>query len=502
MLGKDAFNCSMRILIMIVAFNAEKHIAKVLARVPYEQLDGIYEIVIFDDASADATVQVAREAAKQVPIPIRVLRNPENMGYGGNQKLGYQLAIEEGFDAVVMLHGDGQYAPELLPHILLPIFEKKSRVVLGSRMLDKRSALAGGMPLYKWVGNQVLTFIENKMVGTNLSEFHTGYRAFHIDALRRIPFQFNANGFHFDTEILIQFVLAMEEITEVSIPTHYGNEVCHVNGWEYFFNCLRACWQSYFTSKGLFYRRKFDVCSDDFKYQSKLGMLDSSHEVALRLVPVGSKILDVGGGNGWMADELVAKKGCQVCIVDRDFREDLPLRYDCLKVDLGDQALATVPDADIVLLLDVIEHIPRPAQTILLDQLRERFAGSETRFIISVPNTAFLPLRFMFFFFGRLNYGRRGILDETHAFLFTRTSLLELMEECELKVCKFEAIPPPYELALGKSRCAHFLTSLHTKFAEYCPSLFAYQHLLQVSPQPTLRMLLQKSLQSKDERAC
>jgi hypothetical protein len=107
----------------------------------------------------------------------------------------------------------------------------------------------------------------------------------------------------------------------------------------------------------------------------------------------------------------------------------------------------------------------------------------------------------MFFFFGRLNYGRRGILDETHAFLFTRSSLLELMEECELKVCKFAAIPPPYELALGKSRCVNLLTRLHAKLAEFWPSLFAYQHLLQVSPQPTLKMLLQKSLLSKDERA-
>jgi len=491
----------MRILIMIVAFDAEKHIADVLSRIPYERLDDNFEIVIFDDASQDSTSQVARAAATQVPFRTRVLRNPENLGYGGNQKLGYQLAIQEGFDAVVMLHGDAQYAPERLPEVLLPIREKKSRVVLGSRMLNKRSALEGGMPLYKWIGNQVLTLIENKMVGTNLSEFHTGYRAFHTDALRRIPFQYNANGFHFDTEILIQLVLAGEQISEVAIPTHYGDEICHVNGWEYFFDCLKACWQSFLTSKGLFYCRKFDFCPKEIRYESKIGMLESSHEVAISRVPHGARVLDIGGGNGWVADELTARKNCRVCIIDREFRKSPVIQHESIKFDAEDQVLPSIPDSDIVLLLDVIEHIPRPAQALLLDQLRERFASLDTRFVISVPNTAFFPLRFIFFFLGRLNYGRRGILDETHSFLFTRSSLLELMADCELTVCSFQGIPPPYELAFGKSPVVDFLTRLHALAASIWPSFFAYQHLLEVRPQPTLGMLLKKSLLSGEENA-
>jgi len=481
---------------MIVAFNAEKHISSVLARIPYEQLEGSYEIAVFDDASEDKTTQIAIEAAKQVPLPIKVLTNPKNLGYGGNQKIGYQLAIQEGFDAVVMLHGDGQYAPELLPHILAPIKEKKTRIVLGSRMLDKSSALAGGMPFYKWIGNQALTFIENKIIGTKLSEFHTGYRAYHTDALRRIPFQFNANGFHFDTEILIQFVLAGEKISEVSIPTHYGDEICHVNGWRYFFDCLMTCWQSFLTGIGLFYRRKFDIRGTQSNYDSKIGMYKSSHEQALGLVSSGTRVLDVGGGNGWVADALASRKDCTVSILDRNFRQNPPLQHNLINHDLASPSLPELPNADCVLLLDVIEHISRPAQNYLLDQLRERYAESDTHIIITVPNTAFFPVRFIFFFLGRLNYGRRGILDETHAFLFTRSSLLELMKECGMDVLNFKAIPPPYELALGKSSLMTFITRVHSALASMWPSFFAYQHMVEVKPQPTLQMLLRKSLSS------
>jgi glycosyltransferase involved in cell wall biosynthesis len=141
------------------------------------------EIVVLDDASTDQTVAVAVQASKSLPLRVRILTNPENLGYGGNQKVGYQLALSEGFDAVVLLHGDGQYAPEFLPSMLEPIISGRATAVLGSRMITKKAALAGGMPIYKWIGNQVLTSIENLMMGTSLSEFHTGYRAYEKNSL-------------------------------------------------------------------------------------------------------------------------------------------------------------------------------------------------------------------------------------------------------------------------------------------------------------------------------
>lgn len=488
----------MRCLILIVSFNAEKHIGSVLSRIPCRELPTETEIVVLDDASTDQTVAVAVQASKSLPLRVRILKNPENLGYGGNQKVGYQLALSEGFDAVVLLHGDGQYAPELLSSMLEPIISGRATAVLGSRMITKKAALAGGMPIYKWIGNQVLTSIENLMMGTSLSEFHTGYRAYAAAALRKIPFRFNADEFHFDTEIIIQLVLAGEVIAEVPIPTHYGDEVCHVSGWKYFLDCVRACRQSLLTRKGLCYRRRFDVSVPSNRYESKIGMARSSHEQALAMVPEKSKVLDIGGGNGWIADELALRKKCEVSIVDREFRVDPPLLHEQLECDLREEVLPeNLPDADVVLLLDVIEHLPRPVQTLLLDRIRERYADGGTTVVLSVPNTAFLPVRLVFFFFGRLNYGSRGILDETHAYLFTRHSLQTLLAECQYIMLSFRAIPPPYELALGKTWPVRLLTRINAVLADWFPSMFAYQHLVEIKLRPTLNSLVGRALSSE-----
>ncbi len=291
-------------LIMIVAYNAQAHLESVLRRIPYDRLPPNCEILISDDASPDSTYEVGQRAALTCPIPTRVLKNTKNLGYGGNQKLGYQIAIQGGYQAVVMLHGDGQYAPELLPEMLAPILEENADVVLGSRMLRKMDALAGGMPLYKWIGNQVLTRIENRIVGANLSEFHTGYRAYRVNALQRIPFHYNTNNFHFDTEILIQMLRVGAFFREIPIPTHYGDEVCHVNGWRYFYDCIRSCLHDWLTKKGVFYCRRFHLAPPGARYELKLGLNHSYHQAAMSLVPEGSKLLDIGSGNDWVGAEL------------------------------------------------------------------------------------------------------------------------------------------------------------------------------------------------------
>ncbi len=162
-----------------------------------------------------------------------VTRHPENLGYGGNQKAGYRMAIDEGLDIIVMLHGDGQYAPECLPDILAPLERGEADCVMGSRMMEHGAARRGGMPLYKYVGNRILTTFENKVLGTKLSEFHSGYRAYSVNALKGIPFERNSDGFNFDTQIIIQLVDAGRRIVEVPIPTYYGDEICYVDGLKY-----------------------------------------------------------------------------------------------------------------------------------------------------------------------------------------------------------------------------------------------------------------------------
>ncbi len=248
-----------RVLIFIVAYNAETTIEKVLGRIPPSlHQDGV-EILIIDDSSRDETfVNGLRYQQSHSAFKITVLRTTENQGYGGNQKLGYRYAIDNGFDVVALVHGDGQYAPEKLPALLAPLIAGKADAVFGSRMIDKQAARAGGMPLYKWLGNQILTSFQNRMLGTQLSEFHSGYRLYSTKALARIPFEKNTNDFHFDTEIIIQLILKKLRIAELPIPTFYGEEICHVNGLKYAWNICRSTIKGRLCEWHLFYDRRFD----------------------------------------------------------------------------------------------------------------------------------------------------------------------------------------------------------------------------------------------------
>jgi glycosyltransferase involved in cell wall biosynthesis len=172
-----------RLLIFIVAYFAERTIEKVVRRIPAELLDTYdVEVLIIDDGSKDTTfakgVGIGRDA--EIPFKVTVLYNPVNQGYGGNQKIGYHYASENDFDFVALLHGDGQYAPEVLGALTEPLRAGEADAVFGSRMLVRGNALKGGMPLYKFFGNRILTAVQNRLLGTKLSEFHSGYRVYSV----------------------------------------------------------------------------------------------------------------------------------------------------------------------------------------------------------------------------------------------------------------------------------------------------------------------------------
>jgi glycosyltransferase involved in cell wall biosynthesis len=217
-----------KLLIYVVAYNAEKHISSVLDLMPYE-INA--EILVSDDASVDNTSKIVQKYQQTHPEKnIKLITQQKNLGYGGNQKFGYEYAIKNNFFAVALIHGDGQYSPELISQMLEPIFKNNFDAVLGSRMINKRQALKGGMPFYKFVGNIVLTKIQNVLLGVNLSEFHTGLRVYKVASLSKVPFRHNSNGFSFDTDILIQLIDNKMKIAEIAIPTHYGDEICNVVG--------------------------------------------------------------------------------------------------------------------------------------------------------------------------------------------------------------------------------------------------------------------------------
>ena len=229
-----------RIGIFIVAYNAESTLEKVLDRIPEEIVGKVEEIFVFDDASRDESYATGKRYAGRAADKVTIHRNAVNLMYGGNQKAGYAYAIERGLDIVVLLHGDGQYAPEVMQRLLEPLERDEAEMVMGSRMLEPGGALRGHMPLYKFVGNKVLTFVQNLLVGTRFSEFHSGYRAYSCHALAAIDLSSLTDSWHFDTQIILEFVRRGYRIREVPIPTYYGDEICYVNGVPYAWECVKA----------------------------------------------------------------------------------------------------------------------------------------------------------------------------------------------------------------------------------------------------------------------
>jgi glycosyltransferase involved in cell wall biosynthesis len=197
------------------AYNAAQTLRETWDAIP----DGVVdEVLLVDDDSTDATL---REAAA---LPIRTIALPHNVGYGGNQKTCYLEALRLGADVIVMLHPDGQYDPVLLPDLIAPILTGDADLVLGSRMMTPGGARAGGMPLYRYVANKALTFVENVAMGTNFAELHTGYRAYSRKFLETIPFMRNDDAFVFDSQVIAQAVAFKQRIVEVPINTKYFPE--------------------------------------------------------------------------------------------------------------------------------------------------------------------------------------------------------------------------------------------------------------------------------------
>jgi glycosyltransferase involved in cell wall biosynthesis len=222
-----------KIGILVVAYNAESTIESTLSRIPKDFVASVHSILISDDKSKDLTSVKASNYAKSSELPIEIVVQPINLGYGGNQKFGYSWAIRNDWEIVVLLHADGQYAPDFIAKIIDPLITNNADAVFGSRMINKKDALRGGMPKYKWIGNQILTYIQNRLTRQNFSEWHSGYRAYRVDSLSRIDVGKLSNGFRFDTQIILALIAKKYRITEIDIPTFYGNEVSHVNGIEY-----------------------------------------------------------------------------------------------------------------------------------------------------------------------------------------------------------------------------------------------------------------------------
>ena len=489
-----------RILIFVVAYEAESTLAAVLERIPASVFDHDTEVLVIDDSSRDRTFETGLRLSRATQHKITVLYNTENQGYGGNQKLGYNYALRHGFDVVVLLHGDGQYAPEAIPALLQPILEGRADAVFGSRMLTSGAARKGGMPLYKFVGNKILTATQNRLLGSRLSEFHSGFRVYRVGTLAAIPFEYDSNDFHFDTEIIIQLMLAQARIVEVPIPTYYGDEICRVNGMRYAKDVFVQTVMSRLQRLELFYQRKFDVDSrTNLRYDLKLGYF-SSHTKAIDAVPAGARVLDIGCGPGFL-DEQLAAKGCRVTGVD----QYPPLVPQAFEQFITWDEREPFPAIDLrafdhVLLLDIVEHLKHPEA--LLDRLREASSSltHRPRFVVTTGNVVFLLVRLQALL-GNFNYGKRGILDLTHTRLYTFASLRSLFEQCGYRVHEVSGIPVPFPKAMGLTALSRALLTINRWLIRLLPGVFAYQIYLEATPAPTVDALLDDSIDASRRRA-
>lgn len=242
-----------KVVVVMPAYNAEKTLEQTYAEIPRDIVD---EVILVDDRSRDNTV----EKAKSLGID-EVILHEKNRGYGGNQKTCYQAALRRGADIVVMLHPDYQYTPKLLASMCYLIANELFPVVLGSRILGK-GALLGGMPVWKYIANRGLTAFENIMINQKLAEYHTGYRAFSAEVLRKLPLEENSDDFVFDNQMLAQIAMLGYTIGEITCPTKYFDDASSINfkrSCTYGLGVLKTSVQYWLHSKGIVKSRIFDM---------------------------------------------------------------------------------------------------------------------------------------------------------------------------------------------------------------------------------------------------
>lgn len=469
-----------RIGIFVIAYNAESHIEKTLARIPVDVWERVEVVYVIDDCSLDETVDLATSLKDQYPKLV-VIRNRTNRRYGGNQKIGYRYAIKMGLDVIVMLHADGQYAPEKIMDLVQPILDEKADVVFGSRMQQGRDALRGGMPLYKYAGNRVLTAFQNVMTGMHLSEFHSGYRAYSTKFLSAIPFEDNTDEWHFDTQILLQANALGVMINEVPIPTYYGDEICHVNGLAYAWHCVLEAFRYLANRSGIVYSRIYDVRKKtSSRYEEKFDDPGSSHAWLwneLNSIKLqGAEVLELGVGDASLTRRLF-DAGALVYGYEIDQIAAETARPYCRHVYMENiEVLHSDPlenRFDIVIAADVLEHLKDPEET--LSRLK-KVCKKDGVLLVSLPNFVNLYVR-LNILLGRIPLHSKGLLDRTHLHIYTLSQMEQLLKKTGWLIKKRHVTSIPISIVFPflKKPVFCWILKVLLKGTKIFPRLLGYQ---------------------------
>jgi len=479
------------IAIFIIAYQAASTLISAYKRIPASLKRKAKEIYCFDDCSDDNTYYAGLGYKHANNIKNFVLyKNPKNLGYGGNQKKGYNYALNKNYDIVVMLHGDAQYAPEKIPILIDPFLKDDGEeigMVMGSRMLG--DPLKGGMPIYKFFGNKILTFLENLILGTNLSEFHSGYRAFNLNALKEIPFNKCSNDFHFDTEIIIMMLQAGYKIVEVPIPTYYGpGSKSHVNVFKYGLDCLIAVINYRLSQLGIKKDSKFDFlpCIES-NYQLKTDPQSSHVKIANLIRKMGArKVLDVGCGNGFTLRALGEKwRGTITGIdIDKTLTNSASLKkyrsFISLDINKNDVSKEVSKDYfDLVVLADILEHLKNPQR--VLNQVT-KVVIPNGYIVVSIPNPDFIPVKILRILFPKFRMSR-GPLDKTHLHFFNIDQTKKILANEGLKIKEIQTTTFPFSFIIPnifKNNLETFLIKINSLLITLSNRLFGYQFVILV----------------------
>ncbi len=473
--GSGGHSDKPRLLLLLVIGHRASVSVSVLDRIPRTFLPDFHvEILVIDDSSNGVAVAECETAGgrERIPFPFRTLHTPERQGDGGCQKIGYHYAIDEKFDVVALVRGEGRPGPEVLARMVRLTGEGTADVVLGSRGMERGD---DGRP----AGIKILSWVENLLLDAGLSDMHSGHRVYAVPALRRIPFDLTTNGGNFDTEIIIQLFRAGMRIVELPVPAGSGEPLGLVAG----VRAVGAALSARLTDLNIIYDRKFDcrpVHGSHAHYQLKTGYA-STHTLALEAVPTGARVVDLGCAGGHFGRLLKERRqaaviGVDVAPLDRGVTLDAFVQHDLNAPDLP----VAADGVEVVTMLDVIEHLKSPEQ--FVDLLRDKFKfNPRVRFIVSTGNVGFILLRLLHLC-GVFSYGKKGILDITHTRLFTFCTLKRLFGEAGFDLVRQEGVPAPWPLVFGDNLLGRLCLWGHSLLCRVWPSLFAYQIFMEFRP--------------------
>lgn len=445
----------------------------VLRAVPAELRDLLATACVLADAAL-------LDAARGELAGLAVLALADRPGYGALQKAAVAHALRTGLDVLVVLPSGAPRAADALAALLAPLADDGVAAVVGSRLLP--GAPRAAMPLLRRMGNRIVSGVQARLLGSAITDFHSGCRAYRTAALARLPIRHNGEGPEFDTEVLIQLQWRGERVVEVPIPAHSGGRLRGFAAVRAAVQAIGSVLRARANRVYLVHHPKFDLDTSD-EYVFKEAPTSVHQAVLRRGFEPGSAVLELGAGHGRVASAL-HRAGLRVVAVDHR-RPAARFDFPYLEHDLDRGFAAPAREvlggaADYVIALDVIEHLLHPEEG--LAEVR-RALGPGGRLLASTGNVAFWPVRLMLLL-GQFNYGRKGILDRTHTRLFTVRSFCRTIEGEGFRVRSVRGFGPPIEDMVGRSAPLRALDRAAAVLARIWPGLFAYQILVEADVGP------------------